>query len=120
MMIMADMPIAKTAALLRCDEKSLSKIMRYWVNKAVDGMSLAEVVKLAIDETSFKRGHKYVTLIIDAAKRRVIDVEPGWSRKKITSAARPSIQGRDKEATAGIRHPVPRPLNQRTNKCENR
>ena len=77
MLIMADMPVSKTAALLRCDEKALVKILRYWVNKAVDSMDLSEVAMLAIDETSFKRGHKYVTLIIDAAKRRVIDVEKG-------------------------------------------
>jgi len=74
---MADMPIARTAALLRCDEKSLTKILRYWVGKAVDNMDLADVAMLAIDETSFKRGHQYVTLVIDAAKRRVIDVEEG-------------------------------------------
>jgi len=77
MLIMADMPIARTAALLRCDEKSLTKILRYWVGKAVDNMDLADVAMLAIDETSFKRGHQYVTLVIDAAKRRVIDVEEG-------------------------------------------
>ena len=55
MLILADMPIAKTAALLRYDEKSLVKIKRYWINKAVDGMYLHDVAKLAIDETSFKR-----------------------------------------------------------------
>lgn len=77
MMILADMPVAKAASLLRCDEKSMTSILQYWVNKAVDGMDLSDVAMLAIDETSFKRGHKYVTLIIDAAKRRVIDVEKG-------------------------------------------
>jgi transposase len=77
MLIMADMPIAKASALLRCNEKSLTKVLRYWVNKAVDEMDLADVLMLALDETSFKRGHKYVTLIIDAAKRRVIGVENG-------------------------------------------
>jgi transposase len=77
MLILADMPVAKAAVLLRCDEKSLASILRYWVTKAVDGMDLSDVAMLAIDETSFKRGHKYVTLIIDAAKRRVIDVEEG-------------------------------------------
>jgi transposase len=35
MLILADMPIAKAAALLRCDEKSLIKIMRYWVGKGL-------------------------------------------------------------------------------------
>ena len=77
MLILADAPIAKAAEWLRCDEKSLTKILRYWVNKAVDSMDLSDVAQLAIDETSFKKGHKYVTLIIDAAKRRVIDVEDG-------------------------------------------
>ena len=83
MLIMADMPVAKTAALLRCDEKSLVKILRYWVGKSVDSMDLSEVAMLAIDETSFKRGHKYVTLIIDAAKRRVIDVEEGRDKETV-------------------------------------
>lgn len=77
MMILPDMPIAKAACLLRCDEKSLVKIMRYWVNKAVDSLDLGNLLNIAIDETSFKRGHDYVTLIIDAMKRRVIDVEKG-------------------------------------------
>lgn len=77
MMILPDMPVAKTSALLRCDEKSLVKIMRHWVNKAVDSMDLSDLENLAIDETSFRRGHNYVTLIVDAMKRRVVDVEKG-------------------------------------------
>jgi transposase len=84
MMILPDMPIAKTAALLRCDEKSLVKIMRYWVNKAVDEQDLSDLLNLAIDETSFKRGHSYVTLIVDAMKRRVVDVEKGRDGKTIS------------------------------------
>jgi len=96
MLIMADMPVSKTAALLRCDEKALVKILRYWVNKAVDAMDLSEVAMLAIDETSFKRGHKYVTLIIDAAKRRVIDVEKDRDAETVKLfAAKLSAKGGD-------------------------
>lgn len=84
MMILPDMPVAKTAALLRCDEKSLVKIMRYWVSKAVDELDLSDLINLAIDETSFKRGHDYVTLIIDAMNRRVVDVEKGRDGETIT------------------------------------
>jgi len=83
MLILADMPISKTAKLLRCNEKSLVSIMRYWVNKAVESTGLSDITTLAIDETSFKRGHKYVTLVIDAAKRRVIDVEEGRDMETI-------------------------------------
>jgi transposase len=83
MLIVADMNVAKTAALLRCDEKALTSILRYWVNKAVADMDLEDVAMLAIDETSFKRGHKYVTVVIDAAKRRVIDVEKDRDREAV-------------------------------------
>jgi len=103
MLIMADMPIAKTAALLRCDEKSLVKILRYWVNKAVDKMDLSEIAKLAIDETSFKRGHKYVTLIIDAVKRRVIDVEEGRDKETVRLfAEKLSAKGGDPEKITAV------------------
>ena len=84
MLIMADMPISKTAALLRCDEKALVSIMKYWVNKAIDNRKLNEVTALAIDETSFRKGHKYVTLIIDSSKRCVIDVEDGRDSKVVS------------------------------------
>jgi len=80
---MADMPILKASKLLRCNEKSLVRILRYWVSKAVGEDNLSEVQSLAIDETSFKRGQSYVTVIIDAAKRRVIDVEPGRSEETV-------------------------------------
>ena len=77
MLILADMPILKASKLLRCNEKSLVRILRYWVNKAVDEDDLSTVTALSIDETSFKRGQSYVTVIVDATARRVIDVEQG-------------------------------------------
>ena len=83
MLILADMPILKTSKLLRCNEKSLVRIMRYWVGKAVDEDDLNGVTALSIDETSFKRGQSYVTVIVDANARRVIDVEQGRSDQTV-------------------------------------
>ena len=77
MMLMADMPRAKAAKLLRCGEKSMANILSYWVNKAAD------LRKLGIDETSFRRGHDYVTLVIDAVGRCVVDVEEGREKETI-------------------------------------
>lgn len=84
MMLMADMPRAAASRALKCDEKSLASILSYWINRANDQRSLADVTKLAIDETSFKRGHRYVTLIVDALKRCVIDVEEGRNKSAVT------------------------------------
>lgn len=83
LLIMADMPILKASKILRCGEKSLTKILRYWVNKAVKEDDLSKVRSVSIDETSFKRGQSYVTVVIDAEKRRVIDVEDGRGEKQV-------------------------------------
>lgn len=83
MLILADMPILKASKILRCNEKSLTRIMRYWVQKAVDDDDLSTVQSVALDETSFKRGQSYVTVVIDADKRRVIDVEQGRSEQQV-------------------------------------
>lgn len=85
MMLMADMPRAAASRALRCDEKTLAGILSYWVNRANDKRNLADVAKLAIDETSFKRGHSYVTLMIDALQRCVIDVEEGRDKETIAN-----------------------------------
>ena len=83
MLLMADMPVTRAAELLRCDEKSLRSILHYWVQDAVEHMDLSGVTSLAIDETSFRRGHSYVTVVLDAAGRRVIDVEEGRGKDSV-------------------------------------
>ena len=83
MLMLADMPILKASKLLRCNEKSLTRILRYWVEKAVSEDELKDVRSIAADETSFKRGQSYVTVVVDAQRRRVIDVEDGRSAQQI-------------------------------------
>ena len=83
MLILADMPILKASKLLRCNEKSLVRMMRYWVNSAVEKDDLSGVRGIAIDETSFKCGQSYVTVVVDSQARRVIDVEAGRSENTV-------------------------------------
>lgn len=85
MMLMEDVPRRKASRLLRCNEKTLASILSYWVNQAVDSLDLSDVTKLAIDETSCKRGHDYVTVTIDAMKRRVFDVQQGRKKEAVTA-----------------------------------
>jgi transposase len=87
LMIMKHMPIANAAEILRCNEKSLTTILCYWVEKAVNEDDLSDVYALSIDETSFKKGHKYVTVVIDADERRVIDVESGKDKESVQKFA---------------------------------
>lgn len=87
MLLAANMPRSKVAKALRCDEKSIKKIVIYWVEKADNERNLSNTKSIAIDETSFKKGHEYVTLIIDSDQRAVIDVEPGRDKKTVETFA---------------------------------
>jgi transposase len=77
MMMVKAMPVENARKLLRISHTSLTGIMKYWVFKAVDKDDLSGVSALCIDETSFKRGQSYVTVVSDAVARRVIYAEEG-------------------------------------------
>ena len=83
MLLLQDVPRARASRLLRCDEKSLAAILTYWVHDAVNRMDLSDTCSIAMDETSFRHGHKYVTVAVDAVKRRVFDVEPGRDKTAV-------------------------------------
>ena len=83
MLLLESMPVARAAKVLRCNEKALTNIMKYWVKKADSERDLSKTASIAIDETSNKRGHDYVTLVIDAASRAVIDVEEGKDKSTV-------------------------------------
>lgn len=77
MLLMKSMPVENARKLLRISHTSMTRILKYWVNKAVNEDDLSDVKIICVDETSFRRGHSYVTIISDAIARRVIDVEEG-------------------------------------------
>ena len=77
MLLVQSMPVNQARKLLQISHTSLTAIMRYWVHKAVEEEDLSGVRSICVDETSFKKGQSYVTIISDAGKRRVIDVEDG-------------------------------------------
>lgn len=83
MLLLADMPRAKVAKILRCNEKSLVNMLHYWVSDAVGKDDLSKVRHISVDETSYKKGQSYVTIITDGKARRVIDVEEGRDSKTI-------------------------------------
>ena len=60
-------------------------------------------MRLAVDETSRLRGHDYVTVFVDADRRRVIDVEQGREKSVIsTFAEKLEKHGGSKEAVCAV------------------
>lgn len=84
---MREMPIAKVAEAMHISHSALTRILRYWVGEAVARQDLSGVEMLCIDETSHKKGQVYVTVVTDAAQRRVIDVEEGRSEAAVEAFA---------------------------------
>jgi transposase len=83
MLLAEKLPLEQARKFLRISHTSLTNIVSYWVNKRVSEDDLSKMFALCIDDTSFLRGQSYVTVIIDAVKRRVIDVEEGRGAQQI-------------------------------------
>lgn len=69
MMLAREMPIAALARYVEENDTRLWKIINHYVPKAVSKLDLSEVKAVALDETSSKRGHKYVTVFIDVERK---------------------------------------------------
>ena len=70
-LIMA-MPVVAAARLVGEQDRRLWRVVPYYVAKAVARMDLADLRRVAIDETAAKRGHAYISLFVDIDARAVI------------------------------------------------
>jgi len=71
------MPIANAARLLGEHDTRVWRIVEHYVWRAVDRLDLSPVRRIAADETSARRGHDYISLFVDMARRRVVYVADG-------------------------------------------
>ena len=71
------MPIANAARLLGEHDTRLWRIGEHYVWRAVEKLDLSEVRRIAADETSARRGHDYISLFVDMARRKVVYVADG-------------------------------------------
>src|SRR5271157_1781876 len=71
------MPIANAAKRLGEHDTRLWRIVEHYVWQAVEKLDLSEVRRIAADETSARRGHDYISLFVDMARRKVIYVADG-------------------------------------------
>ena len=62
------------AMLLRLDWHTVDEIMKQAVQRGLDRREPEAVAHLGLDEKSFKRGHRYITLLNDLDDGRVLDV----------------------------------------------
>jgi transposase len=71
------MPIGNAARMLGELDTRLWRIVEHYVWRAVEKLDLAEVRRIAADETSARRGRDYISLFVDMARRKVVYVADG-------------------------------------------
>jgi transposase len=81
------MPFAAVARLVGESWHRIHAICSRYVDLAVAEMDLSATTALAIDETSYRRGHTYLTLAADAGQRKVVFVTEGRGSQTIASLA---------------------------------
>ncbi|UUX92226.1 ISL3 family transposase [Methanoplanus endosymbiosus] len=79
------MPVAQVAEYIGEHDTRLWRIVEYYVVKALNKEDLSSVSSIGIDETSVKKGHNYVTLVVDYETKRVIYVCDGKDSSTLTS-----------------------------------
>jgi len=77
MTLVTAMPVAAAARLVGEHDTRLWRVVQHYVEKAVARMDLADLRRVAIDETAAKRGHNYITLFVDIDARKVVYVAEG-------------------------------------------
>ena len=77
MTLVKDMPVAAVARLVGEHDTRLWRVIQHYVEDAVACMDLADLRRVAIDETAAKRGRKYISLFVDIDARKVVYVADG-------------------------------------------
>ncbi|GFO74291.1 transposase, ISL3 family [Bathymodiolus platifrons methanotrophic gill symbiont] len=76
-LIEREMPVNRVAEMLKVNPQRIWTIFNHWIGKAKIADEVSSITQLGIDETSSKKGHKYVTLGVDLDESRVIFVTEG-------------------------------------------
>lgn len=77
MRLMAEMPVNAAARELREHDTRMWRIFHHYVEKAMAELDLTCVKRIAIDETSSRRGHRYITLFLDTEAKTVLFATEG-------------------------------------------
>jgi len=81
--LVKEMPVKPASRLIREHDTRLWRIVHFYVDKAMEKQDLSPVHRIAVDETSSRRGHQYVTVVIDSDTRKVIFATEGKDHQTI-------------------------------------
>lgn len=77
LLIENEMPVNKAATILQVYPNRLWNVFNYWISIAHGDDSIEDITKVGFDETSVRKGHHYITTMVDLEQRRVLFATPG-------------------------------------------
>lgn len=78
------MPVLKVARMLGEHDTKIWRVIIYYIKKSRAKEDFSNISVIGIDETSFKKGHKYVTIVADIENSKVIYVCEGKDSSALT------------------------------------
>jgi len=77
LLIENEMPVNKVAKVVKVYPNRLWNVFNYWISKAHKEDIICDLDKIGFDETSVRKGHDYVTTMVDLKERRVLFATEG-------------------------------------------
>ncbi len=85
MLIEYEMPVNRVGKAMREYPNRIWTIFDHWVGRAYEKADHSQVTQLGVDETSSRKGHRYITIGVDMDERRVIHATEGKGADTIES-----------------------------------
>jgi len=77
LLIENEMPVNKVAKILRVYPDRIWLVFNYWISRAHNADVITDLEKVGFDETSTRKGHHYLTTMVDLEARRVLFATQG-------------------------------------------
>jgi transposase len=87
MTLVTHMPVAAAARLVGEHDTRLWRVVIHYVEAALARLDLADLKRVAIDETAAKRGHNYISLFVDIDARKVVYIAEGRGAETVAEFA---------------------------------
>ena len=103
MALVSAMPVNAVARLVGEHDTRLWRVIHHYVERARARSDLANVTRVAIDETAARRGHHYISLFVDIDRARVIFATEGKDAETVAAFANDlTAHGGDPDAVAEV------------------
>lgn len=83
MRLMAEMPVKAASREIREHDTRLWRVFRHYVGEAMAQLDVSQVRRIAVDETSSRRGHRYITLFVDVDTKIVLFAVEGKGKESL-------------------------------------